>query len=198
MVKATIHLLSNKQIKSNLTKIIPSIDKDRLEKANRYVKENDFLLSLGGSYLINKYTGPSSLKYEKNGKPYKDGIEFSLSHSKEYVILATSDTKIGIDIEKIKKVEQSLISFCFNPIESKNIKTKEDFFSRWVNKESLGKCIGTGLKGKLQDIPSSNGVFNYMGQVFSSKSVIYKGYAIGACLKIDAPIDLIEIQEEKL
>lgn len=198
MEKVIIYLLSVKQVKSNLAKIIPKIDEDRLEKANRYVKEIDFLLSIGGSYLINKYTGPSSLKYEKGGKPYKDGIEFSLSHSNEYVILATSNKRIGIDIEKIKRIDQSLISFCFNPLESKNIKTKEDFFARWVNKESLGKCIGTGLKGKLQDIPSSNGVFNYMGQAFSTKSVLYKGYAIGTCLKIGTPIDLIEIKEEKL
>lgn len=192
-----LHLLSTKEIETNEELILDAIDKERITKANRYIKRNDYLLSIGGSYLINKYTGPLSIKYLDSGKPYKDNIEFSLSHSNEYVILATSDSPIGIDIERIKDINPSLIDYSFSPSDVKEIKTKEQFFSRWVLKESLGKCIGTGLKGKIKEIPSTKGLFNYMGESFSSKSIKYEEYMIGVCVK-NKEINIIRIEVESI
>lgn len=191
----TLHLLSTKEIEANEELILDVIDKERIIKANRYIKRNDYLLSIGGSYLINKYTGPLSIKYLDSGKPYKDNVEFSLSHSNEYVILATSDSPIGIDIEKIKDINPSLIDYSFNEFDAKEINTKEQFFSRWVLKESLGKCVGTGLKGKIKEIPSVEGLFNYMGESFSSKSIKYEDYMIGVCVK-NKEINIIRIEVE--
>lgn len=192
-----LHLLSTKEIETNEELILDAIDKERITKANRYIKRNDYLLSIGGSYLINKYTGPLSIKYLDSGKPYKDNIEFSLSHSNEYVIQATSDSPIGIDIERIKDINPSLIDYSFSPSDVKEIKTKEQFFSRWVLKESLGKCIGTGLKGKIKEIPSTKGLFNYMGESFSSKSIKYEDYMIGVCVK-NKEINIIRIEVESI
>lgn len=192
-----LHLLSTKEIETNEELILDAIDKERITKANRYIKRNDYLLSIGGSYLINKYTGPLSIKYLDSGKPYKDNIEFSLSHSNEYAILATSDSPIGIDIERIKDINPSLIDYSFSPSDVKEIKTKEQFFSRWVLKESLGKCIGTGLKGKIKEIPSTKGLFNYMGESFSSKSIKYEDYMIGVCVK-NKEINIIRIEVESI
>lgn len=193
----TLHLLSTKEIEANEESILDVIDKDRIAKANRYIKRDDYLLSIGGSYLINKYTGPLSIKYLDSGKPYKDNIEFSLSHSNEYVILATSDSPIGIDIEKIKDINPNLIDYSFNELDAKEIKTKEQFFSRWVLKESLGKCVGAGLKGRIKEIPSTEGLFNYMGESFSSKSIKYEDYMIGVCVK-NKEINIIRIEVESI
>lgn len=193
-----LHLLSTKEIEANEELILDVIDKERIIKANRYIKRNDYLLSIGGSYLINKYTGPLSIKYLDSGKPYKDNIEFSLSHSNEYVILATSDSPIGIDIEKIKDINPSLIDYSFSESDVKEIKTKEQFFSRWVLKESLGKCVGTGLKGRIKEIPSTKGLFNYMGESFSSKSIKYEDYMIGVCIKKNTEINIIRIEVESI
>ena len=191
-----LHLLSTKEIESNKELILNVIDKDKINKANRYIKRNDYLLSIGGAYLINKYTGPLSIKYLDSGKPYKDNIEFSLSHSNEYVILATSNSPIGIDIEKIKDINPNLINYSFNELDAKEIKTKEQFFSRWVLKESLGKCVGIGLKGKIKEIPSTEGLFNYMGESFSSKSIKYEDYMVGVCVKKNEEISIIRIEVE--
>lgn len=192
----TLHLLSTKEIEANEELILNVIDKDRIIKANRYIKRNDYLLSIGGSYLINKCTGHLSIKYLNSGKPYKDNVEFSLSHSNEYVILATSNSPIGIDIEKIKDINPNLIDYSFVELDAKEIKTKEEFFSRWVLKESLVKCIGTGLKGKIKEIPSPEGLFNYMGESFSSKSIKYEDYMIGVCVKGNTEINIIRIEVE--
>ena len=72
----TIHLLSVKQVKVNLSIILPLLPKDRIEKAERYLSENDRLLSLGGSYLIEKYTGSTPILISKEGKPLKKDINF--------------------------------------------------------------------------------------------------------------------------
>ena len=125
-------------------------------------------------------------------------FQYLLSHSNEYVILATSDSPIGIDIEKIKDINPNLIDYSFNELDAKEIKTKEQFFSRWVLKESLGKCVGTGLKGKIKEIPSTEGLFNYMGESFSSKSIKYEDYMVGVCVKKNTEINIIRIEVESI
>ena len=73
---------------------------ERLYKALKYVKEEDSLRSITGSLLMRKYTGGlEDIKYDFYGKPYKDSMFFSLSHSNSYVILGVSDSEIGVDIE---------------------------------------------------------------------------------------------------
>ena len=83
-------------------------------------------------------------------------------------------------------------------MDAKEIKTKEQFFSRWVLKESLGKCVGTGLKGRIKEIPSTEGLFNYMGESFSSKFIKYEDYMVGVCVKGNKEINIIRIEVESI
>ena len=77
----------------------------------------------------------------KQGKPFfavRPDIHVSLSHSREYVLCALSDTPIGIDIEKVRPIKQGLDERVRSPEE----RACFDFFSSWVLKESFIKWQG--------------------------------------------------------
>ncbi len=102
---------------------------------------------------------------EDYGKPFcaNADIHFSISHSKEMVACAISEKKIGIDIERMRKLETRIARisctekdlqyvFGFNGIP----KEFDDgsllrFFRLWTAKEAYFKFQGTGIV-KLKDI----------------------------------------------
>ena len=87
------------------------------------------------------------------GKPYFSSQElfFSISHAKDTVAVALSDTPVGIDIEFIDERRDilSLSRRFFAPDEHKTISESnsptEDFFALWTKKEALAKITGEGL-----------------------------------------------------
>ena len=87
---------------------------------------------------------------------------FNLSHSGDWILLAVSDTEIGIDIEYINsqfKYNDILPDYFIEP-EIKFIQqnlSDDRFFMHWTRKESLAKALGTGLDSQLKDFPSLNG-----------------------------------------
>ncbi len=104
---------------------------------------------LNKEYNIDSYT----IVYNKNGKPYLNNIYniyFSISHSDKYLVIAISNKKIGVDIEKIKKYNTKINDFL-------NIvpKNEEEFFEYWTKKEALIKLKGLSLKN-INDIDESN------------------------------------------
>lgn len=104
---------------------------------------------LNKEYNIVGYT----IVYNKNGKPYLNNINniyFSISHSDKYLVIAISNKKIGVDIEKIKKYNTKINDF-LNIIP----KNEEEFFEYWTKKEALIKLKGLSLKN-INDIDESN------------------------------------------
>ena len=87
------------------------------------------------------------------GKPYfaSRDLFFSISHAKDTVAVALSDTPVGIDIEFIDERRDilSLSRRFFAPDEYKAISESnspaEDFFALWTKKEALAKITGEGL-----------------------------------------------------
>ncbi len=192
----TIYLLNTAKIKASEEKILSFLPKNRIEKANRYIKKEDYYLSIGGSYLIEKYVGKGNYFYTKEGKPYKKKKHFSLSHSNEFVGLALDKFELGLDIEKIRDFNKMLIPYISSKKEETEIQKKEDFFLTWCLKESLLKCIGIGLKAKLNSIPSKLGIYQFNGDVYSSKATIYNDYQIALTIKENKEISLkiVELQ----
>ncbi len=105
---------------------------------------------------------PSQIKYFYNqyGKPfindkYNDyAIEFNASHSDLYGLIAmTLNSKIGIDIQKIKPLKdiKALSQRFFSDNERDELmklaknKQQDAFYLGWVRKESFIKAVGTGV-----------------------------------------------------
>ena len=101
------------------------------------------------------------VKDGEHGKPYFDcpddmfpngqRIYFSISHSKDYVLIGMSDEQIGVDIQYMQEIKADIASKCFTK-EEQNLyyKASEDeyitiFYQIWCLKESFSKYKGTGL-----------------------------------------------------
>jgi 4'-phosphopantetheinyl transferase len=112
--------------------------------------------------LLSGYTGISAAEikfdYSENGKPhvFNSDIDFNVSHSDEWVVLAFGKNRnIGVDIEKIKTemdVEGIAARF-FTPEEIELLKAAADkpalFFRIWARKEAYVKACGSTLFSEL-------------------------------------------------
>lgn len=163
----------------------------RFNKAKEYKEEKDYLLSVTATYLIKKnfpaFT-ERDLIYNEKGKPYfKNGEYFSVSHSGDYAVIAKCESEIGIDIEKIKdkKVNPSERIFSLEEIEYIGA-TPERYYELWTKKESLCKCVGSGIifpvKG-LRVISSdyNNGFILYKGKKYYFKTFFHDSHVITVC-----------------
>lgn len=185
MEKVNVYVISASLIKENLSFVLPYISKQRREKAEKYAFEKDQFLSLGAAYLLKRFLPSENIKETASGKPYLEGGPlFNVSHSNEYAVLAIHPFRdIGVDIEKIDDKNTRAIDYVLSD-EEKGVSDTNILFQIWSNKESLIKCISTGLK----DIKSAKGlpldgvrVFN--NESFYSKTMIYEGYSLSVTLK---------------
>lgn len=143
-------------------------EKERLES---YYFLKDKLLFLLGRYLLKKGIqtifgldfADSALKFNKYGKPFlRDNkkINFSISHSKEMVLVAFAQYPIGIDIEyKGQHPDENLINDLFftsceiSYLKSLSKKYRKDmFYKMWTLKEAYVKTIGLGMSAKPNKI----------------------------------------------
>lgn len=79
---------------------------------------------------------------------------FNISHCKAAIAVAVAARPIGIDIEQMRRVEQSLIDYTMNDSEQRQIREANDptryFIRLWTQKEAALKCRGTGLAIKKE------------------------------------------------
>lgn len=88
------------------------------------------------------------------GKPYLKNfpdIHYNISHTKGVIICAISNEPIGVDIERIKKVNHRIVKRFFtvneqNYILSNTGKQSERFIEIWTMKESYVKWQGKGME----------------------------------------------------
>lgn len=89
------------------------------------------------------------LELNQNGKPYLKGYPnfyFNISHSKDAVAVAFGNSEMGVDIEKVRPVNQKVAKRFFTENERAKIKSPTDFFTVWTQKESIIKKDGKALK----------------------------------------------------
>ena len=177
-------------------KAMELITGERLYKALIYVKEDDSLRSLTGSLLMRKYTGGlENIKYDFYGKPYKDNVYFSLSHSNDYVVLAVGTNNIGVDIEKNRARNPKLQDYVLSDEEKKEVKEDIDFYKMWTSKESLVKFTGFGIDRDLKKLTALplNGDKVFAGRHCHSFNFVYKNdYVISVTTERDDKIEIIE------
>lgn len=146
-----------------LERLSLSISKEKKSKIDKFINKKDKIRTLIGEFLIrtmiNKELGIRSryIEFEKNryGKPYLKKypkFNFNISHSGDFVLCATDNRPIGVDIEEIKYIEyEEIIKNFFTERECEYIFENDldtqlsKFYEIWTLKESYIKCSGQGL-----------------------------------------------------
>jgi 4'-phosphopantetheinyl transferase len=139
------------------------ISNEKRERMKRLLNLCDINRTLIGDLLIRslicqKYkinNGEIRFIYNEYGKPFVENFSdfhFNISHSGEWVVCATANSNVGIDIEKVSDIEALKLANEFFSEEEfydlSNMNSDEQinyFFDLWTLKESYIKTIGKGL-----------------------------------------------------
>lgn len=96
-----------------------------------------------------------NLHYGEDGKPFLEGIKFSIAHSQHLVACAFHPSEeVGLDIEFPRNLKKTHFRHCFNDIEWASIEadvSMHTFYQYWTQKEAILKVNGAGLS-RLMDI----------------------------------------------
>jgi len=175
-----IHSIEGRE--EGLRRVLP---RARVEKAGRFVKVEDRLLSLAAGYLAYRYVG--DYIPDECGKPRAEGVWFSLSHSGEYAALAVAPREVGLDIERAKadKDYDALAAYCFGKEEREAYDGGTAFLALFTAKESLAKAEGKGLSADIKTIPACplDGQVTYQNKVYYRHALVYNGYYVSVTME---------------
>ena len=170
MRKVHIYLIDTRKLTFNEIVSLCSLNEEDVSSLSKYKVLDVKKEKAVSLYFRKKYIGEVSIT--EYGKPISSNIFFNISHSKGVVVLATClDRDIGVDVEIIRESHDDLARYISNDYEYSQIKTEIDFYSVWTSKESIVKCLGTGLKNDIKSIPSLpfDGAKEYKGVTYFSK-----------------------------
>ena len=148
---------------------------DRQARADRFRFANDRKRCLCADMLArrmlakaaNAYPADISFTQGDKGKPYANlPLQFSVSHSGDFVLCAVSERPIGADVEQIKPFRAGMVARYFTRIEAAYVwddspapegdvtdpDTCTRFYRVWTAKESYVKMTGTGISTDLSAV----------------------------------------------
>lgn len=177
------------------------ISLERKQKAMQYKKPDDQIRSLCAEALLIKilkttsyhYNFPLDFEYNDDQQPQltEGPYQFNLSHSGDYVMCGVSDKAIGVDVEAIYPVTETLVKKALSIQELEkfySLPTEAQlnyFFTCWTIKEAYFKALGIGLKKDLLNkiIINENAktvsVNDFQKMTFCS--IISNGHICSAC-----------------
>lgn len=129
----------------------------RRKKAERLLKKEDRLLSVGASLMLRsvlKINSDEEMLYNEHGKPYLEhGPCFSISHSGNTAVLVVSENEIGADIEKLRTPDIRIAKRSFSEEEAELAMLSPENFTRlWTRKEAVLKLLGAGFSVSPKNI----------------------------------------------
>ena len=161
MIQVYICKLPEERSIASLEKLLPSVSKEKQERIKKFFQTNDAYRSLIGELLVRfilyKQYGSilGELEFSKNlyGKPFLKEYPFfhyNIAHSGEWVVCATGNEEIGVDVEEIIPFNMRVAKGVFTNKEYRDLLNIEDdehtaFYDIWTLKESYVKAIGRGL-----------------------------------------------------
>ncbi len=155
------------------------LDGERRKKAERYKKYDDSVLC-AVSYVLLLYAlhlkgedGCHTLSYNEHGKPFfeNSSFHFNISHTKGAAACAVKNVPVGVDIQtKALNFDSVMRRVCTENEKNAVISADDpqmEFTTLWTLKESILKCIGTGIAGQMKNYDFSenkteNGKFKLM------------------------------------
>ncbi len=150
------------------------------EKMQGYLRKEDQQYSLvAGLMLLYAFGAEAvqSLRVTAEGKPYfPEGVHgqkhFSISHAGEYVVLATGEHPLGVDVEKIAPYTAAAVNMCFTAREQAWLQQQSSaqaFWRIWTAKESIMKGTGCGFAlhpHVVEILPVQDGAITVLGQTW--------------------------------
>lgn len=135
------------------------------------------------------------------GKPYfseNPTFQFSISHSRDWVVLAAANVPVGVDLEYCGANRPQIVRRYFHQAEQDFFFSLPDraqtaaFYDMWVLKESAVKALGSGLHLPLRTFsvsldPLSITDFPEHAQL-SLPDFCDPEYRLGVCALTDAPL----------
>lgn len=151
----------------DMNSLLACLDQEEQARAQRFYflqHQQQFVISHGClRHILSHYIklSPAELQFSttEKGKPFcvDSLLQFSLSHTQDYALLAISHTPLGVDVEKIEpqRAELSIAKRFFAEEEYQHLATLPEperiqaFFSVWTRKEAFVKALGLGLSYPL-------------------------------------------------
>lgn len=151
------------EFQETLLHYLPEAGKLRVrDRQNLTSKMHTVAGELLARYSVGHYMKKSeqeiNLVFGEKGKPHignLSDIHFNISHSGHYVVCAVAPVEIGIDVERIRKVNLRIAERFFSPSEINDLMACDEeyrmqyFITLWTIKESYLKAIGRGLTQHL-------------------------------------------------
>ena len=193
-------------------KAFSMISEDRREKIRNYKNEMTARLSLGAGVLLRivmdkNGVSEEQIVTEEYGKPYlsSGAFHFNLSHSGEYVFCAYDELPIGMYIQKIKNDIPKHTDKILSEKEKQYLASLEEedriiaFYTIWVDKESVIKWDGRGLRLPLQKISVVDkgkliSAINFEGEKLYLKRVdfLQPDYAVSICAQQESEVEELQ------
>lgn len=146
--------------------MLKSVPAECADKALSYYHSNDAQRHLIGEllarYALKHISGERPghpFTTGDKGKPHPDGLNgthFNVSHSGHWVVVATSPSAVGVDVERMRKVPEGVAYRFFSEPEKQWLDRADNefekahiFYTLWTLKESFLKAIGKGLTKSL-------------------------------------------------
>lgn len=182
----------------NLRRYEALLPPERREKIARYRFDGDKLRSLVAGLLLRREIGNRAITLGEHGKPYTEGIFFSLSHSGDIVAIAVDNVEVGMDVEQIAEESRLKIAERFyHPNEREAVRSADDharaFTQIWTRKEAYLKMTGEGISTDLT-------AFDTTAPPLSEQIVTFdlEGYCLSICSADKINIEDIYISEIEL
>ncbi len=151
------------EFQNMLLQFLPEAGKLRVrDRLNNTSKLQTVAGELLARYTIGQFIGNPrqeiKLLFGEKGKPHianlKD-VHYNISHSGNYVVGAVASSEVGIDVERIRKVNLRIAERFFSAPEIHDLMALDEeermhyFITLWTIKESYLKAIGRGLTQHL-------------------------------------------------
>ncbi len=174
-------------------------------KLGKYVRWQDAHASLFGKLLLKRglqdfglSLSLEDLEYTVYNRPcFKNGIDFNISHSGQYVVCALSDSNIvGVDIEEIKPIDIRDFKNSWQERELEAIQNSSDqqreFYKYWTRKEAVIKADGGGLNLPLREIDVTNNFVLVRNKRWFLQRVPFDGYSCYIAVDEEKELDSLK------
>jgi len=134
------------------------------------------------------------IQKDENGAPLpQNGVFFSLSHKSKYVAGVCSFSKVGIDVENMKKRSRAILDYAVGDSEWEQALEKnwKMFYRIFTSKESVLKANGKGIaylkKCKLIKVPDNDTmVMEFAGKLWTTKQIYFDNHICSLASELES------------